>query len=208
MLCFFLNPDNSTQSLTRTYMYINDRTLGGFLIIRPSLGTFEEFKNIIKKGDFGNRGWGGTNIGNFWGGQTIQGIIPYFYYSIRQDESEELNRCEYNCMVDNPYVPGTTICLDRKTDCQDCRIQKPENVFSAHFTICQKPWTCCFHTNPKNAVLCELFHDKWFSLRNEFEMENNLNLSYREDLSKYVNSMGMCTGYGEDKYLPIPIDAV
>lgn len=188
------------------YPHFFPLTSGGFLVVRPSLETFENFKHVIKKGDFGTRGWGGTNIGHFWGGQTIQGIIPYFYYSIKPGESEELNRCEYNCMVDNPYVPDTTICLDHKTDCQDCRIQNPEDVFSAHFTLCQKPWTCCDHTNPKNAVLCENFHDKWFALRNEFELENNLDISYREELTKYINSMGMCTGYGDGKYLPIPVE--
>ena len=126
---------------------------GGFLVIRPSLETFRELQAIIRKGDHGSGGWGGSGIGNFWGGQTIQGIVPYFYHSVHKGQGLELNRCVYNCMVDNPYRPNTNICLDKtgKT-CQDCRLQKIENVKSAHFTICQKPWTCTEHTNPKYGL--------------------------------------------------------
>lgn len=65
---------------------------GGFLVIRPSIERFKEFQAIIRKGDHTERGWGGSHIGNFWGGQTIQGIIPYFYYSIHPGEALELNR--------------------------------------------------------------------------------------------------------------------
>lgn len=87
---------------------------GGFLVIRPSLDRFKEFQDIIRRGDWGNKGWGGSHIGKFWGGQTIQGIVPYFYHSIHPGDAQELNRCVYNCMVDNPYRKGTTICLDQK----------------------------------------------------------------------------------------------
>ena len=33
---------------------------GGFLVIKPSMARFEEFQRIIRKGDFGPKGWGGT----------------------------------------------------------------------------------------------------------------------------------------------------
>lgn len=33
---------------------------GGFLVVRPSMERFEEFRAIIRKGDHGPRGWGGT----------------------------------------------------------------------------------------------------------------------------------------------------
>jgi len=47
---------------------------GGFLVIRPSMDTYREYQEIIRKGDHtGGKGWGGTKIGNFWGGATIQG---------------------------------------------------------------------------------------------------------------------------------------
>lgn len=178
---------------------------GGFLVIRPSLKTFEEFRSIIRKGDHTGKGWEGSRIGNFWGGQTIQGIIPFFYKVKQPDGGKEVNRCVYNCMVDNPYRPKTTQCLDKKPTCQDCRLQNPDLVKSAHFTICQKPWTCTKHLNPKNMVLCEIFHKKWFALRDELEQELNLDTSYRKKDTKFINSMGMCKGYGDDKYISIPI---
>lgn len=53
---------------------------------------FEELRAIIRKGDHTNRGWGGSRIGNFWGGQTIQGILPYFYYSVHPNDGLEVNR--------------------------------------------------------------------------------------------------------------------
>merc|ERR1711998_323476 len=116
--------------------------MGGFLVIRPSVERFNEYQAIIRRGDWGGKGWGGSGIGKFWGGQTIQGIVPYFYHSIHPGDAQEMNRCIYNCMVDNPYRKGTTKCLDMKPTCEDCRAQKIENIVSAHFTICQKPWTC------------------------------------------------------------------
>jgi len=180
---------------------------GGFLVVRPSLERFKEFQAIIKKGDHGGRGWGGSRIGNFWGGQTIQGIVPYFYYSIHPGDAMELNRCEYNCMVDNPYRPFTEICLDGQKTCQDCRIQVIEKVKCAHFTICQKPWTCTEHLNPKNKILCEQLHKKWFQLRDELETTSGVDKSYRIP-SRYKDSLGMCKRYGDSGYLPIPLSLV
>ena len=174
-------------------------------MIRPSVATFEEFRSVIREGDYGHLGWGKTRIGVFWGGQTIQGVMPYFYFAKHPTKALEVNRCEYNCMVDNPYMVDTENCLDRKPTCQDCRVQKFEDVRSAHFTICQKPWSCTVHDNPKNEKLCSRFHNEWFKLRDEFEGEHKIDSSYRKKQSKNVNSMGMCSGYGPDKYLPIPV---
>lgn len=179
---------------------------GGFLVIRPSLERFEEFRAIIRKGDHGGKGWGGSHIGNFWGGQTIQGIIPYFYHSVHPGDGIEVNRCVYNCMVDNPYRPETTSCLDGKPTCQDCRLQDSKLVKSAHFTICQKPWTCTEHVNPRNKVLCEELHVQWFNLRDELERETGVDISYRQaEKSRYKGSQGMCRRYGDKGYLPIPL---
>lgn len=178
---------------------------GGFLVVKPSMETFEEFRNIIRKGNHGPKGWENSHIGNFWGGQTIQGIMPYFYNIVHPDKGLELNRCIYNCMVDNPYKPNTHICQDGKETCQDCRLQKPELVSSAHFTICQKPWTCTYHNNPRNMDLCKVLHEKWFELRDEFERELLIDTSYRVPDTPFKASLGMCSGYGDRRYLPIPI---
>ena len=178
---------------------------GGFLVVKPSMETFEEFRAIIRRGNHGSAGWEGSHIGNFWGGQTIQGIMPYYYNIVHPDRAMELNRCVYNCMVDNPYRVNTMKCQDGKETCQDCRLQKPELVSSAHFTICQKPWTCTYHSNPRNKVLCEVFHAKWFALRDELEREIEVDTSYRVTQTAFKASMGMCKAYGDNKYIPIPL---
>ena len=178
---------------------------GGFLVVAPSMETFREFQVIIRKGDHTGKGWEGSRIGNFWGGQTIQGIIPFFYSVKHPGKAQEMNRCEYNCMVDNPYWPKTTKCLDEQPTCQDCRLQRPEAVKSAHFTICQKPWTCTLHQNPKNKYLCEIFHNKWFALRDELEVENGVDMKYRSTSKRFKESRGMCSGYGDKKYIPMPL---
>jgi hypothetical protein len=178
---------------------------GGFLVVRPSLERYLELCAIIRKGDFGSGGWAGSNIGNFWGGQTIQGILAYFYHKVHPEEGFEANRCVYNCMVDNPYRGQTKICLNGAPTCEDCRLQVIENVSSAHFTICQKPWTCTRHDNPRNKVLCEKLHAQWFRLRDEYERRSGLDLSYRSKSSRFADSLGMCSGYGDNKYLPIPL---
>lgn len=178
---------------------------GGFLVVKPSMQTFEDFRAIIRRGNHGAQGWEGSHIGNFWGGQTIQGIMPYYYNIVHPERALELNRCEYNCMVDNPYRANTLKCQDGKDTCQDCRLQVPEKVYSAHFTICQKPWTCTKHTNPRNKDLCEVFHAKWFQLRDEFELDLGIDTSYRATKSHYAQSLGMCKSYGDNNYLPIPV---
>ena len=183
---------------------------GGFLVIRPSLERFEEYRAIIRKGDHrSGSGWGGTHIGNFWGGQTIQGIVPYFYHSIHPGDAMEMNRCQYNNMVDNPYHKNTLRCINGEETCEDCRASNPDEVYSAHFTICQKPWTCTAHDNPRNKVVCLAFHKKWFQLRDEMEKELGIDpLSYRPEKYIFKESLGMCKAYGDSKYYPMPIDKV
>ena len=45
------------------------------------------------------------------------------------------------------------------------RTQNLAEIKSAHFTTCQKPWTC----NPDRVRLCLELHDSWFNLRKEAE---------------------------------------
>ena len=126
---------------------------GGFLVIRPSMETFSEFQDIIREGDFRiSGGWGGLGFGPFYGSMTFQGIIPYYYDALHPGTGVELNRCVYNQMADNPRT-GKTVndvlsgnCRDGRDDCEDCRDRKIEEVKSAHFTLCQKPWECLPHT--------------------------------------------------------------
>ncbi len=113
-------------------------------------------------------------------------------------------------MVDNPYLPykndnDKKVCLNGQTTCEDCRLQVPDKVKSAHFTICQKPWTCTRHENPRNMVLCAALSAEWFKLRAQFEEHLGLNPSYRANGGPLPKYLGMCKTVGEQGYLPIPI---
>jgi hypothetical protein len=45
--------------------------------------------------------WGGTHIGWFYGGRTIQGVLPYYYNHVMNESSVlRVNRCIYNTMAD------------------------------------------------------------------------------------------------------------
>lgn len=53
---------------------------GGFLVIKPSLRDYQRLVDIVMEGHYhGSGAWGGTKIGWFWGGKTIQGLLAYYY---------------------------------------------------------------------------------------------------------------------------------
>ncbi|EED92678.1 predicted protein [Thalassiosira pseudonana CCMP1335] len=100
---------------------------GGFLVVRPSEATFDEYIDIVLEGNYiEGRGWGGK-YGYFFGGMQIQGICAYYYGEDKHPETGvELNRCRINSMVDSPYFskddkkkPGE--CRDGVDGCEDCR---------------------------------------------------------------------------------------
>lgn len=106
-----------------------------------------------------HHGWNSSHIGWFWGGMTVQGILPYYYRRVSQpaDRLETVDRCYYNTMADTP----------------ECNLQKIEELKSAHFTVCQKPWGCWehyFRTNNKENPLCYPLHQRWVQLRKEAEV--------------------------------------
>lgn len=117
---------------------------GGFLVLRPDMDVYNEFKSIALKGDFREKGgWGGL-VGPFYGAMTFQGIMPYYYDVLHPGESIELNRCVVNQMCDNPR-DGKTIdnivhgnCRTGEEDCEDCRNRPLEDIITTHYTLCQK----------------------------------------------------------------------
>ena len=47
---------------------------GGFFVLRPDPAIFHELVGIVQEGDYREgSAWGGSGIGWFWGGMTIQG---------------------------------------------------------------------------------------------------------------------------------------
>ena len=110
------NPRNVSLFYTRDYNMSPGRPAlsapvqGGFLCVKPNRWAFETLWAIVRKGDYGKgQGWGGSRIGNFWGGMTIQGLVPYFVVKVAPPAfSEEVDRCVYNQMVRRWTAAPTT----------------------------------------------------------------------------------------------------
>eukprot|EP00977_Amphora_coffeiformis_P009226 scaffold2102_cov161-Amphora_coffeaeformis.AAC.10 len=149
---------------------------GGFLVLRPNQAVYEEFRQIVRKGDFREgKGWGGV-VGPFYGSMTFQGLIPYYYNYLHPGQSVELNRCIYNQMCDNPR-DGKTVndvvsgnCRTGADDCEDCRSRSVEEVVTTHYTLCQKPWWCIPHGQDQiQHRLCRKLVHAWYTVRSDLE---------------------------------------
>jgi hypothetical protein len=179
---------------------------GGFLVLRPDMDVYKEFVNIIKVGDFrGKSGWGGV-VGPFYGSMTFQGIIPYFYDYLHPNQAVELNRCVYNQMADNPQDKRTVNdipqgrCRTNQEECEDCRNRPVEEVVTAHFTLCQKPWLCLPQNNDIiQQRLCRKMHHEWHRIRADLEQtwgrpEMGTGTYHQEHFYGHCNALGK-TGY-------------
>lgn len=201
-------PEKVEAYFTRDYnmanlgkQYINIQ--GGFLVIRPNLQYFEEYKEAILEGDF-RKGAGWKNkYGGYFGAQQIQGLCSYFFDGLHPGTAVELNRCYYNAMNDNPRKArrkdNVEICRDNRDNCEDCRETDFSKIKSVHFTLCQKPWTCPIYL-VKRPGLCREYHKNWFRIRQDFErLENILEVS-SEEMDTF---RGNCKGPGNGNYIPI-----
>jgi hypothetical protein len=180
---------------------------GGFLVLRPNQTVYEEFRAIVRKGDYRDKGgWGGQS-GKFWGSMTFQGLLPYYYLILYPGRAVELNRCIYNNMGSqprttnkkNPALPGE--CFTQEKDCEDCRERPVQDIVSAHFTVCQKPWICMRHWKDSiNHRLCRTLHGEWFTARSEMELSwgrSGWGNGTGEDRDHFH---GYCHTYGEKGY--------
>jgi hypothetical protein len=182
---------------------------GGFLVLRPDMDAYDEYVKVIKKGiEKEGDGWGGL-VGPFYGYMTFQGLIPYYYDVLHPNEAVELNRCVYNQMADNPKDKRTIKdipqgrCRTNQKECEDCRNRPLEEVVSAHFTLCQKPWLCLPQkTDIIQQRLCRKLHHEWFQIRSDLEESWGRsaigNGSYEQD-----HFFGYCKSHGKPGYLPI-----
>ena len=166
-----LNPIEELFNLNYSLIYTTDPNMashkgddklpvqGGFIIIQPNLSDYYNLINLIMTVEFrSGSAWNGTKIGWFWGGMTVQGILPYYYNLITEpNRSYRVNRCIYNTMVDVP----------------ECKVQRVNELKSAHFTVCQKPWGCFkYYDSP----LCGNLHEQWFKLRKLTEEYYSMNI--------------------------------
>jgi hypothetical protein len=160
---------------------------GGFIIVKPNLNYFEEYRQIIIEGNYTVAfGWGDKlAYGGFYGAAQIQGLCSYFFGHMRPNTTIELNRCIYNSMADNPHsdLSGLTRCrtMQPLEECEDCRLTKVSLIKTAHLTVCQKPWGCqAYEGHPQELrekflagkeayPICSQMHNAWFKFRQELE---------------------------------------
>mmetsp|Transcript_10800 Transcript_10800/g.12387 ORF Transcript_10800/g.12387 Transcript_10800/m.12387 type:complete len:213 (-) Transcript_10800:330-968(-) len=127
---------------------------GGFLMIKPNLDVYERIIDVVREGDFRpGTGWAGSRIGWCWGGQTVQGLLAYYYTMVESNKGLALDPCRYNSMA--------------TTD--NCSAVPWPEVKSAHFTQCQKPWEC-----HKGKGICVHMHMFWWKLRQNLEKGHGL----------------------------------
>lgn len=192
---------------------------GGFSVLKPNRTIYEEIAGIVKKGNFsGAYGWH-PDSDFFYGVTTFQGLLPYYFQSVRPGHAVELNWCRHNAMAIQPRVKRADretnvtshVCYTNQPECEDCRAKRLTDVYSVHFTSCQKPWICEPH-NPIAPMadgeyrLCDEMHQAWFQIRSEMELSWGRSSSGHgnETREPYQSQfLGHCRGYGGGAYDPI-----
>ena len=105
---------------------------GGFVVVTPSAEVFEGMVGVVRKGHWGGpygSGWEGTGIGNWWGGPTFQGVVPYYYQKVADQArfpAVEVDRCVYNNMIDKPITDPAP--LKGAEDCKGLPLHAIKNV--------------------------------------------------------------------------------
>jgi len=142
---------------------------GGFFVLRPNETVFEEQIQAILNAEFiPGQGWGGK-YGGYYGAQQIQGFLSYYYDGLHPNTAIELDYCLYNNMVHYPISDKGQCYGPPNIPCQDCRKTDFSDIKTAHFTLCQKPWTCNHH---RTDDLCFNLTREWFRIRSNFELES------------------------------------
>jgi len=212
-------PDKVDAFFTRDYNMVMPHSKrkpvqGGFLALRPSMETYNEFVNIIRTGHYTKGGgWGDLGFGPFYGSMTFQGIIPYYYDALHPNTAVEVSRCIYNQMCDNPrtgrtvndIVSGDCRTGEKDDKCEDCRERPMEDVKTAHFTLCQKPWECLPHDGGRiQERLCKKLITEWFRVRKDLEV-NTWNKEEGVGMFKKDIFHGYCTSHGKKGYIPMEV---
>lgn len=107
--------------------------------------------------------------------------------------------------VDKPTVNDVTHgrCKTNEIECEDCRNRPLEDVVTAHFTLCQKPWMCLPQDHDMiQQRLCRKLHHEWHRIRADLEQSWGRSLvgqgSYQMD-----HFYGHCTSHGSKGYVPM-----
>jgi hypothetical protein len=145
---------------------------GGFLVVRPNQTLLEELSERLLHETFNShQGWSNRGYSGYWGASQIQGYLSYVFGEYYSDRALELNRCQYNSMInDDPLDEGTRKCRTLESKCEDCRETPWEDIYTVHLTTCRKPWECPFLRTPQ-PTLCRAAHRAWFETRRHLELE-------------------------------------
>ena len=139
--------------------------------------------------------------GGYFGAQQIQGLVAHYYDFVKPGAAIELNRCVYNAMIDAPRN-RQGMCRNGASKCEDCRSRKLDDIISAHFTLCQKPWRCAnLRPYPK---LCGKLHREWFIARKELEIDSGTFVDYKGEHNPGV-FLGYCKSHNTKGYIPIKL---
>jgi len=136
--------------------------------------------------------------------------MPYYYLILHPGHAVELNRCVHDNMCSNPKETdirkGETepLCYTGERECEDCRERPVEDIYSAHFTVCQKPWKCIRPALSKGPRrLCRSLHNAWFGLRSEMERAWGRSGFGNSTWRDGANFFGYCHKAGTAGYEPI-----
>ncbi|CAB9514145.1 expressed unknown protein [Seminavis robusta] len=213
-------PEKINAFFTRDYGVVNwnipyKPAQGGFLVLRPDKSVYEEYLAIVREGNFQQfKGWGGL-VGPFYGAMTVQGLIPYYHDVLHPGETVVLNNCVYNNMCNNPTDQPTVKevlqgkCRSGKTmdQCEDCRRRPLEDIVSAHFTLCQKPWFCLpFAQDKVDHRQCRKLVHEWFRIRSDLEKKWGRSGLGTAGTTTWVHRdqfYGYCSQTGKEAYIPI-----
>jgi len=166
--------------------FVQEDCQAALLIYRPSLERHQEMMDIWHRGDFGPRGWEQSDIGYFYGGATISGLLPYMFLKLHPEEGEMVDPCRYNHngakttgykAGDNQEVPY----------CKDFHLQ--DTAFNHFVGGCPKPWHCEYSGPQVQA--CEYFTKQWFIVRERVAA----------NLHRNVSSEPACAGEGQYRQL-------
>lgn len=140
----------------------SERINGGFLVFSPrrhSAGLhLNRIVELLREGDFRpGSGWKGRGIGWTYGGRTIQGILPYYFFIESADVEASMERGA-GPSSSTPHIELSRCRLNNMVQLQPCKQTPFSAVTSNHFTgDCVKPWSCSRRAHP----LCGQFADAW-----------------------------------------------
>jgi hypothetical protein len=190
--------------------WASERINGGFLVFSPrhplAAVHLQRIVELLREGDFRpGTGWKGRGIGWTYGGRTIQGVLPHYFFleasDAASDSAANLSAREPSSSAVRPHLQLDRCRYNNMVQLEPCKVVPFATVTSNHFTgDCVKPWTCSRRPHP----LCGAFVDAWLDtyrlallkdrrVRRAVETSGDLSLFA---MAKWEPSHGACPGRG------------